>query len=106
MISPKIRSFAKLIALLGNDRKEDETSFSGTKMQEDESSLHSNGDLSYMSIYICQKHTAKGNSLAVQWLGLHTLTAEGPGSIPGWGTRIPHPTSCASWSPKKLRYVI
>ena len=24
-----------------------------------------------------------GNSLAVQWLGLHDLTAEGPGSIPG-----------------------
>ena len=24
-----------------------------------------------------------GNSLAVQWLGLHTLTAEGRGSIPG-----------------------
>lgn len=26
MITPKIRSFAKLIALLGNDRKEEETS--------------------------------------------------------------------------------
>ena len=24
-----------------------------------------------------------GNSLAVQWLGLRPLTAEGPGSIPG-----------------------
>ena len=24
-----------------------------------------------------------GNSLAVQWLGLHDLTAEGPGSNPG-----------------------
>ena len=30
-----------------------------------------------------------GNSLAVQWLGLCTLTAEGPGSIPGQGTKIP-----------------
>ena len=30
-----------------------------------------------------------GNSLAVQWLGLHALTAEGPGSIPGRGTKIP-----------------
>ena len=30
-----------------------------------------------------------GNSLAVQWLGLSTLTAEGPGSIPGGGTKIP-----------------
>ena len=27
------------------------------------------------------------NSLAVQWLGLQALTAEGPGSVPGRGTR-------------------
>ena len=25
----------------------------------------------------------------VQWLALHTLIAEGPGSIPGQGTKIP-----------------
>ena len=30
-----------------------------------------------------------GNSLVVQWLGLCTVTAEGPGSITGWGTKIP-----------------
>ena len=30
-----------------------------------------------------------GNSLVVQWLGLGTFTAEGPGSIPGWGNKIP-----------------
>ena len=30
-----------------------------------------------------------GNSLAVQWLGLHALTAEGQGSVPGGGTTIP-----------------
>ena len=30
-----------------------------------------------------------GNSLVVQWLGLHTFTAEGRGSVPGWGTKIP-----------------
>ena len=30
-----------------------------------------------------------GNSLAVQWLLLHAFTAEGPGSIPGWGAKIP-----------------
>ena len=29
-----------------------------------------------------------GNSLGVWWLGLHTFTAEGLGSIPGWGTKI------------------
>ena len=33
-----------------------------------------------------------GNSLAVQWLGLCTSTAGGPGSIPGWGAKIPHAT--------------
>ena len=30
----------------------------------------------------------KGNSLAVQWLGLGAFTAGGPGSIPGQGTKI------------------
>ena len=29
-----------------------------------------------------------GNSLVVQWLGLCTFTAKGPGSIPGRGTKI------------------
>ena len=31
----------------------------------------------------------EGNSLAVQGLGLHAFTAKDPGSIPGWGTKIP-----------------
>ena len=26
----------------------------------------------------------------VQWLELNDSTAGGPGSIPGWGTKIPH----------------
>ena len=30
-----------------------------------------------------------GTSLAVQWLGLCTFTAEGPGSNPSRGTKIP-----------------
>ena len=30
-----------------------------------------------------------GNSLVLQWLGLCTFTAEGAGSIPGQGTKIP-----------------
>ena len=30
-----------------------------------------------------------GNSLVVQWLGLRAFTAEGLGSIPGRGTKIP-----------------
>ena len=31
-----------------------------------------------------------GTSLAVQWLGFHTSTAEGTGSIPGQGIKTPH----------------
>ena len=36
-----------------------------------------------------ENHRSKGNSLAVQRLGLHALTAEDLGSIPGQGTKIP-----------------
>ena len=35
------------------------------------------------------KRHHKGNSLAVQWLGLCASTAGGMGSIPGQGTKIP-----------------
>ena len=35
------------------------------------------------------RNQSLGNSLAVQWLGLHALTAEGTDSVPGWGTKIP-----------------
>ena len=31
-----------------------------------------------------------GTSLAVQWLRLRASTAGGTGSIPDWGTKIPH----------------
>ena len=37
--------------------------------------------------YVQSKHL--GDSLVVQWLGFHAFTAEGLGSIPGWGTKIP-----------------
>ena len=37
------------------------------------------------------KNPALGNSLAVQWLGLHAYTAGSLGSVPGWGTS---PESC------------
>ena len=40
--------------------------------------------------------TNQGNSLAVQWLGLQASTAGNTGSVPGWGTKIPH----AMWQPK------
>ena len=37
-----------------------------------------------------QKGGAPGSSLAVQWLRLCTSSAGGEGSIPGYGTKIPH----------------
>ena len=36
------------------------------------------------------KNYKRGTSLAVQWLALCASNAGGVGSIPGWGTRIPH----------------
>ena len=45
----------------------------------------------------------KGNSLAVQWLGLCALTAEGLGSIPGWGTKIPQAMWCGQKKAKKKK---
>ena len=41
-----------------------------------------------------------GHSLAVQWLGFGVFTARGPGSTPGWGTKIPQ---AARRGPKKKK---
>ena len=42
-----------------------------------------------------------GTPLAVQWLELHTSIAEGPGSTPAWGTKIPHAMQY-SWRKKSI----
>ena len=39
------------------------------------------------------------NSLVVQWLGLCAFTAEGLGSIPGQGTKIPQ----ATWHSQRIK---
>ena len=44
-----------------------------------------------------EKSYPPGTSLVVQWLGLSTLTAESPGSVVGWGTKIPQ----AEWRIQK-----
>ena len=44
----------------------------------------------------------EGNSMAVQWLGLSALTAEGQGSIPGWGTKIPRAKQSKKKGKKRL----
>ena len=43
-----------------------------------------------------------GNFLAVQWLRLHASTTEGMGSVPGWGTKIPH----TAWHGQKKKVLI
>ena len=35
-----------------------------------------------------------GNSLEVEWLELCPFTSKGPGSIPGWGTKILQTVQC------------
>ena len=42
-----------------------------------------------------------GTSLVVQWLRLHASNAGGMGSIPGWGTKIPHAMECGKKNTKK-----
>ena len=49
-------------------------------------------------------YTHFGNSLVVQWLGLSALTAEGLGSIPGRGTKIPQAVRCSQKIQKKKLY--
>ena len=44
-----------------------------------------------------------GNSLVVQWLGLHTFTAKGPGLIPGQETKIHKSHSTAKKKKKKRK---
>ena len=41
-----------------------------------------------------------GNSLVVQWLGLHAITTTGPGSIHCWGTKIPQ---ASQWGKKETK---
>ena len=47
------------------------------------------------------KRRTSGSSLAVQWVRLCASTAGGEGSIPGWGTMIPHAAQCGQKKKKK-----
>ena len=57
-----------------------------------EKSCTQGGDLTVSIAFTTPSKTILGNSLAVQWSGLGAFTAEGLGSIPGWGTKIPQAT--------------
>ena len=49
------------------------------------------------------KEVGPGNSLEVQWLVLRAFTAEGPGSIPGQGTKIPQTARLLGQKKKKKK---
>ena len=53
------------------------------------------GDTEFVTLLANAKIPNLGNSLVVQWLGLHAFTAEGLDSIPGLGTKIPQ-VHCAA----------
>ena len=57
----------------------------------------------FSHVTICTKITGGlGKSLMVQWLGLHILPAEGPVSVPGWGTKIP---KAGQWGQKRNKKI-
>ena len=45
-------------------------------------------------IYVIRFFEKDGTSLAGQWLGLLAFTVEDLGSVPSWGTKIPHAVQC------------
>ena len=49
------------------------------------------------------KKRGLGNSLGAQWLELHAFTAEGPGLIPGQGTKILKVSRCSQKKKKEGR---
>jgi len=55
--------------------------FQSSKRRETDSQM-------FMNEYICCKNVKLDNSLVVQWLGLHTVPANGVGSIPDQRTKI------------------
>ena len=61
------------------------------------------GNLQLSHILLSSKEEcAVGDFLVVQWLGLHcNFTAEGSGSIPGWGSKIPQAVRCSKKEKKK-----
>ena len=65
------------------------------------SAQHSINYMSFSTLYY--KIGFVGNSLTVQWLGLHAFTAEGTGSVPGWGTKIPQAVWCSQKKEKRKK---
>ena len=49
-----------------------------------------------------EKKSKLGTSPVVQWLRLWASTAGGMGSIPGWGTKVPHAVQCGQKTKKLI----
>ena len=47
-----------------------------------------------LCVFYHNKKMGKRASLVVWWLRLCASSARGAGSIPGWGTKIPHAMHC------------
>ena len=62
---------------------------------------HSHHHLIMLSYVILRK--GSGTFLAVPWLRLCTCNAGDVGSIPGWGTKIPHAVRCGQKRKKKRK---
>ena len=44
----------------------------------------------------------RGDSPVAQWFGLSTFIAVAPGSVPGWGAKIPQALHCGQKKEKKI----
>ena len=53
-------------------------------------------------VFINKKNSHREFPGSPVWLGLHTFTAKGSGSIPDYGTRIPR--AAKTWQKKKKVY--
>ena len=56
---------------------------------------------SFAGLHFLKNEKYTGNSLAVQWLGLY-ISAQGPGLIPGWATKILQAVTCGQKKKKKV----
>ena len=59
------------------------------------------GSYLFYKLLIFFKNENSANSLAVQWLGLHAFTAQGPDSIPHQGIEIPQAAQCSKKKKKR-----
>ena len=57
----------------------------------------------FFTSHILEFKIKPGTSLVVQWLRLGASNAGGMGSIPAWGTKIPHAMQCSQKNKQKKK---